>query len=550
MSVPSPYTQRASTNDVRCNVVSNDPTKENCRDYLRTGRCKYGASCKYNHPPNVQSGGGMKAPVDPSEPLFPIRYNEPFCQYYMKHGTCKFGQACKFHHPPQVTGTSNGMNGNTVLLSIPLSRKEDGTQAIWKNGNDSNVQILPQRSDEPNCIYFLKNGRCKYGASCRYHHPLNYNNDHRVGHEDSRNRQHQDHRSAPKVHYVTALPPSSMQQGHFVVADGTVTFLSLDGNTPAHVVSISQATCTSGGKESGSLYTTPGTVASSTSSTSIASSFETPLSNVDTHESSSLLWNRKASGNTGSVYSLPRVVSTGNAESEIISTVCYNDTNNGLPTWRGTRSSSFDHTRPPSSSFNNNQDGELHKSDSLQSALDEQAGRPRSSSAPSSVIHENSIHQDTSTQRLPGEVDDGLSMMTSALLTMLDTPEDAAATKQGHQGYEFEEEQNTRARIKPVSSRTTATLEDSREYHNHTTYYEQQTFLGQEQNTTVDVDQTYDPVYCFSSQQEDQDQVNQIDRIQSWQGSAAAGVIHENSQFSSNNQIQPHNNSTNIGLYY
>merc|ERR1719491_907013 len=113
---------------------------------------------------------------------------------------------------------------------------------------------------------------------------------------------------------------------------------------------------------------------------SIASSFETPLSNVDTHESSSLLWNRKASGNTGSVYSLPRVVSTGNAESEIISTVYYNDTNNGLPTWRGTRSSSFDHTRPPSSSLNNNQDEELHRSSSLQSALDEQVGRPRSSS--------------------------------------------------------------------------------------------------------------------------------------------------------------------------
>jgi len=32
--------------------------------------------------------------------------------------------------------------------------------------------VLPQRSNEPDCLYFLRNGRCKYGPSCKYHHPL------------------------------------------------------------------------------------------------------------------------------------------------------------------------------------------------------------------------------------------------------------------------------------------------------------------------------------------------------------------------------------------
>jgi hypothetical protein len=50
---------------------------EDCRDYLRTGRCKYGASCKYRHPANVQSGGGMRIPLNPGEPMFPVRPNEP-----------------------------------------------------------------------------------------------------------------------------------------------------------------------------------------------------------------------------------------------------------------------------------------------------------------------------------------------------------------------------------------------------------------------------------------------------------------------------------------
>mmetsp|Transcript_27830 Transcript_27830/g.55640 ORF Transcript_27830/g.55640 Transcript_27830/m.55640 type:complete len:297 (+) Transcript_27830:235-1125(+) len=113
-----------------------------CRDYLRTGRCKYGESCKYHHPLDIQSGGGVR-PIDPEAPAFPIRPDEPICQYYLKHGTCKFGQTCKFNHPP--------------LPACP----------------PVNDNVLPQRPDEPDCIYFLRNGRCKYGATCKYHHPLN-----------------------------------------------------------------------------------------------------------------------------------------------------------------------------------------------------------------------------------------------------------------------------------------------------------------------------------------------------------------------------------------
>ena len=569
MSIPSPYIQRNSPNDVRCKVVSNDNlSKENCRDFLRTGRCKYGASCKYNHPPNVQSGGGMKAPIDPSEPLFPVRYNEPVCQYYMKHGTCKFGQACKFHHPPQIMGTSNSMNGNTLLVSIPLGCKEDNAQTIWETGNNPNTQLLPQRPDEPNCLYFLKNGRCKYGASCRYHHPLNYNgsNDRRGSFENGRNRQqHQDPRSTSKVHYVTALPPGSMQQGHFVVADGTVTFLSLDGNTPAHVVSIPHSTSA---KDVSFSYTTHGTVgSSSTSSTSIASSFETPLSNMDAHDSFGSLWNPKAGGNTTNSYGLPRVVSTGTSQTESNNTTMYfNDTNCGPPSWRGKRSSSFDHTRPRSSSLSNTQEDDLPRSASVHSGLDDQFGRPPRSSTKGSggdddenlsTIHGQSIHQNTRIQHPPGEVIDGLSMMTSALLTMLDTTEDVdRSVNQVQQGCDFDEHQDTRPHnIQSV------TRGDSNEYQTYASAYNgQDSPFKQEQNVTCYNDGLSSEAYHLgesfvSSHQEGQDQVNQIDRISSWQGSASAGVIHENSQFSSMGLSQPSSSpnfptNNNIGLFY
>jgi Zinc finger C-x8-C-x5-C-x3-H type (and similar) len=198
---------------------------EDCRDYLRTGRCKYGASCKYSHPSNVQSGGGMKAPINPGEPMFPLRPAEPICQYYMKHGTCKFGQACKFHHPPPslhhhllhsgqslhalmgggTAATSNGASSRaaggfagpaTMLMSLGgqhhavVTASADHHQSGGGAGAGAPhsllcnpigtdpasgsmiLQFLPQRPDEPDCIYFLKNGRCKYGATCRYHHPI------------------------------------------------------------------------------------------------------------------------------------------------------------------------------------------------------------------------------------------------------------------------------------------------------------------------------------------------------------------------------------------
>ncbi|EED96250.1 predicted protein [Thalassiosira pseudonana CCMP1335] len=184
-TVTTPYPQRSGEPD--------------CRDYLRTGRCKYGESCKYNHPPNVESGGGVK-PLNPGEPMFPIRPTEPPCQYFLKHGTCKFGQSCKFNHPAGGVvdshvavggegcgGTANGLPAGLVFLtttnnSTP-SYTVDSNGVFRQSGSDahvsslmaaasSSVQVLPQRPTEPNCIYFLRNGRCKYGATCKFHHPI------------------------------------------------------------------------------------------------------------------------------------------------------------------------------------------------------------------------------------------------------------------------------------------------------------------------------------------------------------------------------------------
>ena len=99
-------------------------------------------------------------PLDPSEPLYPVRPTEPPCQYFLKHGTCKFGQLCKFHHP---TGAPLGDGADRCLPAGGL---------INVMTTSTSVQVLPQRPTDPSCIYFLKNGKCKYGATCKFHHPI------------------------------------------------------------------------------------------------------------------------------------------------------------------------------------------------------------------------------------------------------------------------------------------------------------------------------------------------------------------------------------------
>lgn len=159
------------------------PSEADCRDYLRTGRCKYGESCKYHHPANVENGGGVK-PIDPSEPLFPVRPMEPPCQYFLKHGTCKFGQSCKFNHPSgsPLAGDGGHPAGQLVFVTTPgAGMPGDATSSLMSAS--TSVQVLPQRPTEPNCIYFLRNGKCKYGATCKFHHPLdaiNRNNQQQV----------------------------------------------------------------------------------------------------------------------------------------------------------------------------------------------------------------------------------------------------------------------------------------------------------------------------------------------------------------------------------
>ncbi|GLT95510.1 hypothetical protein SLE2022_131890 [Rubroshorea leprosula] len=117
------------------------PGEPDCSFYIRTGFCRFGATCRFNHPPNRKlaiAAARMKGE-------FPERIGQPECQYYLKTGTCKFGATCKFHHPKDKAG---------IAGRVPL-----------------NVFGYPLRPNETECAYYLRTGQCKFGSTCKFHHP-------------------------------------------------------------------------------------------------------------------------------------------------------------------------------------------------------------------------------------------------------------------------------------------------------------------------------------------------------------------------------------------
>ncbi|XP_054788602.1 zinc finger CCCH domain-containing protein ZFN-like [Prosopis cineraria] len=117
------------------------PGELDCSYYIRTGLCRFGSTCRFNHPPNRK----LAIATARMKGEFPERIGQPECQYYLKTGTCKFGATCKFHHPREKAGIA----GRVALNSLGY----------------------PLRPNEPECAYYLRTGQCKFGSTCKFHHP-------------------------------------------------------------------------------------------------------------------------------------------------------------------------------------------------------------------------------------------------------------------------------------------------------------------------------------------------------------------------------------------
>lgn len=193
------------------------PGEPDCAFFIKSGSCKFGEGCKFNHPPErAGHGSNMNMARDPSSALatalvgppaglvngqHPIRPGQPDCTFYLNSGACKYGECCKFNHPPEKainapTGLVNGKHpirpgkadctffiksgdckfGEGCKFNHPPEKAYLTTSALT-------IQPVPMRTDmggsdehpvregAPDCTFYMKTGQCKFGAACKFNHP-------------------------------------------------------------------------------------------------------------------------------------------------------------------------------------------------------------------------------------------------------------------------------------------------------------------------------------------------------------------------------------------
>ncbi|KAL5744944.1 hypothetical protein ACOSP7_027830 [Xanthoceras sorbifolium] len=153
------------------------PREPDCPYFLKTQRCKFGLKCKFNHPKD--KAVTSSAPGNADVFALPERPSEPICAFYLKTGACKFGATCKFHHPKDIQIASAGQeNANGKLNELVFKTGGAIGDLNLYNPHVSfapamlhNTKGLPMRPGEVDCPFYLKTGSCKYGATCRYNHP-------------------------------------------------------------------------------------------------------------------------------------------------------------------------------------------------------------------------------------------------------------------------------------------------------------------------------------------------------------------------------------------
>ncbi|CAH8307228.1 unnamed protein product [Eruca vesicaria subsp. sativa] len=146
------------------------PGAEDCAFYMRTGSCKFGSTCKFNHPlPNprklqIAMESKVREKEEDADRLMDCKVPFTFItcsrfvngityiqflyaglQYYFRTGGCKYGLTCRFNHAKPMSDVSSAPELN--FLGLPI------------------------RPGEIECLFYMRNGSCKFGADCKFNHP-------------------------------------------------------------------------------------------------------------------------------------------------------------------------------------------------------------------------------------------------------------------------------------------------------------------------------------------------------------------------------------------
>ncbi|KAK3041459.1 hypothetical protein RJ639_000436 [Escallonia herrerae] len=181
------------------------PDDKECSYYLKTGQCKFGITCKFHHP----QPDGISLP-EPARPFYPTVQSSSSRSPEQHYGPSTGYRGAR---PPLLPGSYVQRAYSTVLLPpgmVPLSNwspysgplspvLSPGAQhstgaasvygvtqlsspgptfagpfssfALSAGPSSSSERVFPERPGQPECKYYMKTGDCKFGSSCKYHHP-------------------------------------------------------------------------------------------------------------------------------------------------------------------------------------------------------------------------------------------------------------------------------------------------------------------------------------------------------------------------------------------
>ena len=185
------------------------PGQPDCSFFMKTGTCKFGDQCKFNHPPHMRAapkgaapgfGAPMPAhhaPAPPSTGFWETHMSPDGIPYFFNPVTAVstwdppadlFAPQQNFAAPPASAAFAGAMTnyaqqgaeaGRQVAAQTAaagaLSFSFDPArqmQTAMANAIVAQQGLLPLRPGEPECAFYLKTGTCKYGHECRFHHPI------------------------------------------------------------------------------------------------------------------------------------------------------------------------------------------------------------------------------------------------------------------------------------------------------------------------------------------------------------------------------------------
>ncbi|KAG6554599.1 hypothetical protein Mapa_003617 [Marchantia paleacea] len=217
-----PRDKAGSTGRVQLNILGLPlrPGEKECAYYMRTGSCKYNVTCKFHHPQPAtvgvvpMSGSSIYAtaagPSSPAPqpyqglPTWPIA-RTPYMPSPRLQGPSSYGPmilpaqglvglpagwstyqgpvgpmaspegqqhpiGTGFVYTQQSDPVSGGVHGSfpqfmpaTTAMGLPALQPQQSLGSQKDN--------FPERPGQPECQYYMKTGDCKFGITCKYHHP-------------------------------------------------------------------------------------------------------------------------------------------------------------------------------------------------------------------------------------------------------------------------------------------------------------------------------------------------------------------------------------------